>query len=239
VAAGKRRQGFETHDIDFFLGQNFLVTVHHYKSRSIAEEQAVIDRHGALLAGGPTSLLHRIVDRVVDHFAPEVDRLEDRLDGLEHRVFSNRRANPLRDILALKRDVASLRRVTLPQRDAISRLARREFAQIPDALAYRFRDVYDHLVRLADEAVFLQDRVTGLLDAYVSTQSNRLNQVMKVLTVIATIFMPLTVLASLYGMNVPLPHLPGGAAAQFWWILGIMLTTSAGMLWVFRRMDWL
>jgi magnesium transporter len=93
------------------------------------------------------------------------------------------------------------------------RLSRREFAEIPEQLAYRFRDVYDHLVRLADEAVFLQDRVTGLLDAHLSTQSNRLNQVMKVLTVISTIFMPLTVLTSMYGMNVRLPHLPGGDPA--------------------------
>ena len=119
------------------------------------------------------------------------------------------------------------------------RLARREFAEIPEQLSYRFRDVYDHLVRLADEAVSLQDRVTGLLDAYLSTQSNRLNGVMKVLTVIATIFMPLTVLASLYGMNVELPHLPGGIHAQFWWVLAMMLTMSGVMLWVFHKKDWL
>ena len=132
-----------------------------------------------------------------------------------------------------------MRRVTLPQRDAVSRLARREFPQISEPLSYRFRDVYDHLVRLADEAIFLQDRVTGLLDAYLSTQSNRLNQVMKVLTVIATIFMPLTVLTSMYGMNVDLPHLPGGDGVQFWWIFAIMLAVSGAMLWMFRRKDWL
>ena len=118
-------------------------------------------------------------------------------------------------------------------------MSRREFAEIPEQLAYRFRDVYDHLVRLADEALFLQDRVTGLLDGYLSMQSNRMNQVMKVLTVITTIFMPLTVLTSLYGMNVTLPHLPGGGEAQFWWVLAIMLATSGVMLWFFRRKDYL
>ena len=102
--------------------------------------------------------------------------------------------------------------VVLPQRDAIARLARREFPQISETMSYRFRDVYDHLVRLTDEALFLQDRVTGLLDAYLSTQSNRLNQVMKVLTVISTIFMPLTVLTGMFGMNVDLPQFPGGDA---------------------------
>jgi magnesium transporter len=239
IVARVPEKGFETHDIDFFLGRNYLVTVHHYKSRSIAEEQAVTLRHGARLVEGPASLVHHIVDRMVDHYGPEVDGLEDRLELLEQQVFSRSRANPLKKILELKGDIASLRRVTLPQRDVVSRLARREFPQISDALSYRFRDVHDHLVRLADEAIFLQDRVTGLLDAHVSTQSHRLNQVMKVLTVIATIFMPLTVLTSMYGMNVRLPAFPGGEAAQFWWIFGIMATSSGGMLWVFRRMDWL
>jgi magnesium transporter len=239
IVAGKKHQGFETRDIDFFLGPGYLVTVHHYPSRSVAAEREVLKRHGALLGEGPCSLLHRLVDRMVDHYSPEVDALEERLDALEHRVFGPSKRNPLRDILRLKSDIASLRRITLPQRDAVSRLSRREFSQIPEQLSYRFRDVHDHLVRLADEASFLQDRVTGVLDAYLSTQSNRLNGVMKVLTVIATIFMPLTVLASLYGMNVPLPHLPGGEHAQFWWILAIMLATSGVMLWIFRRKDYL
>jgi magnesium transporter len=239
IVAGKRQHGFATQDVDFFLGRNFLVTVHHHHSRSIDEEQQVVLRHGTLLGDGPCSLVHRIIDRMVDHYGPEVDGLEDRLEKLEHHVFAGGRVNPLREILQLKADIASLRRVVLPQRDVVSRLARREFPQISDALSYRFRDVHDHLVRLADEAVFLQDRVTGLLDAYISTQSHRLNLVMKVLTVIATIFMPLTVLTSMYGMNVKLPLFPGGEATQFWWILGLMLASSAGMLWIFRRMEWL
>jgi len=239
IVARPTDKGFETHDIDFFLGRNYLVTVHHYASRSIAEEREVVLRHGTRLGDGPCSLLHHIIDRMVDHYSPEVDGLEDRLELLEHQVFSSSRANPLKKILELKSDIASLRRVTLPQRDVVGRLARREFLQISDAMSYRFRDVHDHLVRLADEAVFLQDRVTGLLDAHISTQSHRLNQVMKVLTVIATIFMPLTVLTSMWGMNVSLPQFPGGEGAQFWWVLGVMIVSSGGMLWVFRRMEWL
>ena len=239
IAAGKKYKGFVTHDVDFFLGRNFLVTVHKETSRSIESERRLCERHPHILAEGAGSLLHRIVDRLVDHYGPEVDGLEDRLEALEAKIFGRSRQNPLREILGLKGDIASLRRVVLPQRDAVSRLARREFAQIPDALAYRFRDVYDHLVRLTEEAIFLQDRVTGLLDAHLSIQSNRLNAVMKVLTVIATIFMPLTVLTSMYGMNVRLPHFAGGDGAQFWWIFGIMVATSGMMLWMFRRMDWL
>jgi len=239
IAAGKKHEGFLTRDVDFFLGRNFLVTVHQVESRSIEVERAVCTRHSAVMAEGPGSLLHRIVDQMVEHYGPEVDGIEDRLEKLESRVFGSGRQNPLRDILGLKADIASMRRVALPQRDAVNRLARREFPEIPESLVYRFRDVYDQLVRLTDTSIFLQDRVTGLLDAYLSIQSNRLNQVMKVLTVIATIFMPLTVLTGMYGMNVPLPQLPGGDAAQFWWIMGIMAALSGWMLWLFRRRGWL
>ena len=239
IQAKKRKGGFETHDIDFFLGRNFLVSVHHHESRSIEALRLLCGRHAHVIGEGPAALMHRIVDQMVDHYGPEVDALETRLERIEALVFSSRHRNPLRDILSLKADVGSLRRVTLPQRDAIGRLARREFPQISEAMTYRFRDVYDHLVRLTDEAVFLQDRVSGLLDAHLSVQSNRLNQVMKVLTVIATIFMPLTVLTGLYGMNVDLPMFPGDRTLQFWWVAGIMVALSAGMLWMFRRMDWL
>jgi magnesium transporter len=239
IQAKKRKGGFETHDVDFFLGPNYLVSVHHQPSRSIEALRAQCGRHAHAIEEGPAALMHRIVDQMVDHYGPEVDALETRLEGIEAQVFSAPQRNPLRDVLALKADIASLRRVTLPQRDSIARLSRREFPQIPDAMTYRFRDVYDLLVRLTDEAIFLQDRVTGLLDAHLAMQSNRLNQVMKVLTVIATIFMPLTVLTGLYGMNVDLPRFPGEGGLQFWWVFGIMVTLSAGMLWVFRRMDWL
>ncbi len=110
---------------------------------------------------------------------------------------------------------------------------------ISESLSYRFRDVYDHLVRLTDEAMSFQDRVSSLLDAHLSNVSNQLNGVMKVLTVISTIFMPLTVLTGMYGMNVELPHLPGGDHAQFWWVAGIMATVSVAMLCFFRRKGWL
>jgi len=232
-------EGFQTEDVDFFLGSNFLVTVHGDHSASIDAELATCGRYNKILAEGAASLLHRLVDRMVDHYGPAVDGLEDRLEEMERCVFEEPQKNPLKSIMVLKRDIASLRRVALPQRDAVGRLARREFPEISDTLTYRFRDVYDHLVRMTDEAVFFQDRVTGLLDAYLSNQSNRLNQVMKVLTVISTIFMPLTVLTSMYGMNVHLPLFPGGEAAQFWWIVGAMALSSAAMLWIFRKMGWL
>ena len=191
------------------------------------------------LGEGPGMLMYRIVDTMVDNYRPEVEKLSERLDELEDEVFEKPDTQLARLILNFKKDISSLRQVVLPQRDAVGRLARREFPLISEQLAYGFRDVHDHLVRLSDEAMFFQDRITSILDAHLSAVSNQLNQVMKVLTIIATLFMPLTVLTGVYGMNVPLPHLPGGEGAQFWWILGIMFIMSGTMLVYFRRKHWI
>ncbi len=105
-------------------------------------------------------------------------------------------------------------------------------------MAYRFRDVYDQLVRLADDAMIFQDRVTGILDAHLAGVSIQLAQTSKLVAVVATLFGPLTVLTGMYGMNVPLPHFPGGEDLQFWWVLGLMGTASAAMFVGFRRSGW-
>jgi magnesium transporter len=235
----KLEHGFATHDVDFFLGRNFLVTVHDGTSRSIENLREYCPRNPHILGEGPVALFHRIVDAMVDHYRPEVEELEDELDAIEDEVFEGKAPDLIRRILQLKRDVSSLRRVTLPQRDVIGRLARREFVDISSEMAFRFRDVYDHVVRLTDEAFVFQDRITGILDAHLSSVSNRLNSVMKVLTVFTAIFMPLTVFTGLYGMNVRLPQFPGGDAAQFWWIVGLMFAAAGGMLTLFRRLRWL
>jgi magnesium transporter len=234
-----REHRFRTQDVDFFLGAQYLVTVHSGLSRSIGKVGEICTRNSRVLGEGPAALMHRIIDTMVDNYRPEVDKLQDRLDLIEKEVFERSKPHLARRILDCKRDVASLRRVVQPQRDLVGRLSRREFPFISEALAYRYRDVYDHLVSLNDEGIFFQDRISSLLDAHLSTVSNQLNAVMKVLTVISTIFMPLTVLTGMYGMNVALPHLPGGNSAQFWWILGIMITVSAVMLSFFRRRRWL
>jgi magnesium transporter len=234
-----RKHRFTTADVDFFLGPSYLVTVHRGPSRSIAGVAEICTRNHQLLGEGPAALMHRIVDAMVDNYRPEIDKLQARLDKLEAEVFEHPDPHLARTILDFKRDVASLRRVVPPQRDAVGRLARREYPFISEALAYRFRDVHDHLVRLSDEAMFFQDRISSILDAHLSMVSNQLNGVMKVLTIIATLFMPLTVLTGMWGMNVPLPALPGGEAAQFWWVAAGMALLSAGMLWFFRRLRWI
>jgi magnesium transporter len=232
-------EGFGTHDIDFFLGPNYLVTVHDGHSRSIQEVRDHCPRNPVILGDGPVALFHRIVDRLIERYLPEVDEFEEWMDEIEDSVFSAPAPDLVRDILDLKRQVAALRRIAIPQRDVIGRLARREFGNISPEMAYRFRDVYDHIVRLNDQALMLQDRITGVLDAHLSNVSNRLNQVVKVLTVVTTMLMPLTLLSGMWGMNIALPQFPGGEQVQFWWIFGIMAAIVATMLMFFRRMKWI
>lgn len=230
---------FRTKDVDFFLGEQFLVTVHPGVSRSIGKVSGACLRDSRIMAEGPGMLMYRIVDTMVDNYRPEVEELEERLDEIETEVFENPTPDIARRILSLKKDVSSLRQVVLPQRDAVGRLARREFSLVGEQLAYRFRDVHDNLVRLVDESMFFQDRIASILDAHLSSVSNQLNSVMKVLTIMSTLFLPLTVLTGMWGMNVPLPHFVGGEGVQFWWVLAMMLALSIGMLLYFRRRGWI
>jgi magnesium transporter len=230
---------FATRDVDFFLGRNYLVTVHDGHSRSIAKLRMICDTHEHVLAEGPAAVMHRIVDSMVENYRPEIDTLEEEIDTLEEAAIFGREDGLVGRILAIKRDLASLRRVVNPQRDAVSRLARREFPLINDEITYRFRDVYDQFVRLSEEAILFQDRITGILEAHLSTISNRLNVVMKVLTVISTIFLPLTVLTGMWGMNVALPEFPGGGAVQFWWVGAMMAVITTIMLLLFRLKRWI
>jgi magnesium transporter len=236
----KAQTAFATHDTDFFLGANYLVTIHDGQTRSVAAVREVCERNEHVLAEGPAALMHRIIDRMVDNYRPEVEELEQWLNELETQVFESPRETIVREILAVKRDVIGLRHIALPQRDAICRLARREFPIISDEIAMRFRDVYDNLVRISDEALIFQDRVTSILDAHLSNVSARLNEVMKVLTVITVIFMPLTLVAGIYGMNMKLPLVANDTDARpFWWIIGGMLVAVGAMLAFFRKRHWI
>jgi magnesium transporter len=229
---------FETHETDFFLATNFLVTVHDGQRRSIAHVGELCGRSDHILAEGPVALLHRIVDTMVDHYRPEVDELEERLDAIEQQVIEHASERLIGDILGIKRDVTSLRRIVVPQRDAVGRLARREFEIIGQEMAYRFRDVYDQFVRMADDAIVFQDRVTGILDAHLASVSNRLANVSRALAVIAALLGPMTVITGLFGMNVPLPTLIGKPEYQFWEIIGIMSLTSGLLFLWFRKSGW-
>lgn len=230
---------FDTHDTDFFVTREFLVTVHDGKRRSIEQICRLCIDNEIVLREGPVALMHRIVDRMVEHYRPEVDELEGRLDQIEEAVIETPSNELTRQILAIKRDISAMRRIVLPQRDVVGRLSRREFEIIDQEMSYRFRDVFDQLVRMSDDAIIFQERVTGILDAHLASVSNQLANVSKVLTAFAVILGPLTILTSMFGMNVTLPTLPGGEQAQFWWVLLIMSLVTGVAYTAFRRKGWL
>lgn len=229
---------FETVETDFFVAPNFLVTIHDGQRRSIAHIADLCSRAEYVLAEGPVALLHRIVDTMVDAYRPEVDELEERLDELEKEVIAAPSDALTGDILAVKRDISNLRRIVIPQRDVVGRLSRREFDLIGQEMAYRFRDVYDHFVRMADDVVVFHDRVTGIFDAYLAGVSNRLASVSKVVAVVAALFGPLTVITGLFGMNVPLPSLLGSPQYQFWEVIGLMVLSTAALFVWFKKRGW-
>ena len=230
---------FETYDTDFFITREFLVTVHDGKRRSIPQVGRLCVDNQWVLAEGTVALRHRIIDRMVDHYRPEVDELEERLDTVENAVIETPSHELTREILAIKRDITSMRRIVLPQRDVVGRLSRREFDIIDQEMSYRFRDVFDQLVRMSDEAMIFQDRVTGILDAHLASISNQLALSSQRLAAVATIFGTLTVITGVYGMNVRFPGVDDGSAMPFWAILAFMAAVTTGFVILFKRIGWL
>ena len=230
------QESFITHDTDFFLGHNYLVTIHDGQGRSINAIQEVCGRNDHVLGEGPGALMHRIIDRMVDNYRPEIEQLETvarraRAGGVRRAAQGDGARNPVGE---------AGRHRPAPHRHAAARRhrapARREFPMIAEELTYRFRDVYDNLVRIADEGLIFQDRITSLLDAHYSNVSNRLNEIMRVLTVITVIVSPLTLVAGIYGMNMKLPLVGSESDPRpFWWLVGGMVATVVCMLGFFRE----
>jgi magnesium transporter len=228
----------DTHQINVFLGESYLVTHHYEPSPAIDETIVSCDKNPHLLARGPDYVYHLILDGIVDRYSPILDMFDEEIDRLEEIVFKKSTPETLPKILAMKRGVFRLRRITTYQREMVYRLSRGEFALIAEGEVAYYRNVFDHLVRAADLTESYRDVLTGMLDAYLSVTSNRLNEVMKVLTIISTFFLPLSFVAGVYGMNfenMPELHWKYGYAVAW----GVMLSVAAVMFIFFRRKKWL
>jgi magnesium transporter len=224
-------------ELDMVVGEHYLITYHDGQTRSIASAHELLERRPDLLTRGPGHLLHFLLDLLVDNYLPIMDQLADEIDQLEHMIFRAPDRAVHTRILRLKRGMASLRRIVGPQRDTVLALTRDEFRVIPAEIRPYLRDVYDRLARVNDLLDSFRDEVAGLLDLNVSIVSNRLNQVIKVLTVIATLGLPLTVVTSYYGMNFKF-------AAYEWkygelYVLGLLVTLVALTWWILKRRRWL
>jgi magnesium transporter len=225
------------HEIDILIGRRFLLTYHEDPTRSVTRARDLLDRRADVLGRGPDHLLYYILDVMVDNYMPILDLVHTRLDALEEQVLRAPRRRVLRDVLALKSGVAALRRIVGPQRDTILALTRDEFAAIRPEIRPYLRDIYDRMVRVSDMLDSFRDELATLLDIYVSQVSNQLNEVMKVLTAITVIIVPVTLIASIYGMNVRYPGFD--TAWGFWLSMVIMAVTGVGMYLYFRSRRWL
>jgi magnesium transporter len=228
-------------ELDLVVGKTFVVTRDetHTVTAALREELA---RGPRLLVRGPPWIAHAVLDRLVDAYLPLIDAFDDDVEALENDVLA-KAGTPdgqavLERILHLKRSLQTLRRVAMHQREVLLRLSRGEFGAFPaDVLPY-LRDVHDHFVRVGDLADSYRDLVTSALDAYLSVQSNRMNQIMKTLTLISTVMLPLTFIAGVYGMNFDhMPELRWAYGYPF--ALALMLAVALGAFVWFRRKRWM
>ena len=240
VRADTSPDRFNTIELDGFLGPNYVITYHHDMFRSINEVKQLLRTSPVGCQRGPAFLTHQILDRVVDYYSPVLDDFDERIDRLEESIFTA--TNPSNEILAeimdLKRSVLRLRRISVKQMDVLLRMSRGEFRLIPDELRPFYRDIHDHLVRVVDLAENYRDLISGSLEAYLSVVSNRLNEIMKVLTIFSAIMLPLTFIAGVYGMNFDnMPELHSRYGYYATWVLMIGVATL--MLFLFRRRGWI
>jgi magnesium transporter len=233
-----KKFSIRTSQVSAYLFHGMLVT-HHYKPlRSVTYALQMCGKNPQTLGRGPDFLFHLIIDDIVDNYTPILDAMDDSIDEMEDEVFKKPSQRCMVRILQLKKDIMTTRRIAMYQREMLNRLSRGEFHLITQDEIIYYRNVYDHLVRMTDLAESYRDVVSGLLDAYLSVTSNNLNRVMKVLTIISTIFLPLSVITGFFGMNFEfLPGLHweyGHTAATIF-----MVVVAVGMLWVFRRNKWM
>jgi len=230
---------FVTRELDVFLGKNYLVTHHKGPMRSISSTRDQCGKN--LMAGFPRGvdfLLHHILDQVFEHYFPNLDAIEDKIQLVQVEVFERPTRETLDRIFTLKRDVMQLRRICTPQREIVHRLARGEISVVSRRAAVYFRDIYDNLYRIVDASYSYQDLVQSTLDAYLNAVSNRLNETMKRMTAITAVLACLTVITGIYGMN--FRHMPElDWRWGYLWALGLMLALPSALVYFFRRKGWL
>jgi magnesium transporter len=231
---------FNTIELDGYLGSNFVVTYHHEKFNSIERVRQAVSSSPVACQKGSAFLLHQIIDNIVDDYLPVMDDFDERINKLEDDIFTLKTPSNdiLESILHLKRSVLRLRRISARQSDVIYRMSHGQFELISGSVLPFFRDIYDHIGRVTDLAESYRDLITGAMDAYLSVVSNRLNEIMKVLTIFSAIMLPLTFIAGVYGMNFDnMPELH--SRYGYYGVWALMAGIAGVMLWLFRKRGWI
>ncbi|MBI3002260.1 MAG: magnesium/cobalt transporter CorA [candidate division NC10 bacterium] len=220
-----------------FLGDTYLVTLHPFPVRSVGAVCDRLRKNPRLLLEGPDRVLHLLIDHLVDHYFPLLDAIDERLDRVEDEIFREASRDALPLIFRTKKEVLALRRSAAPLRDILGVLANRGIPHVRAGTQLYFRDVHDHTLRIAETLDSYRDMLTSSLESYLSQVSNRLNDIMKRLTIVATILLPLTFITGLFGMNfeeLPLTRGPVG----FWLVAGGMGLLAVVLALYFKRKDW-
>jgi magnesium transporter len=224
----------DTANISFFLGKNYLVTVHGADTNPVDSTRELLKRKPELANHGPAKLMHAIVDQAVDAYFPIIDKLDEFMDSLEEKIFAQFDQGVLRDVFAVKRLVLSLRRHLAPERDAMSILTNRPSTLLtPDTQIY-FRDIYDHVLRIYDSLENFRDLLSSTQESYLTQVSNRLGMATKALGVVATVTLPFVVVSGMWGMNfegIPLHSNRHGFLILVFAQLALGLVILAGLKW--------
>ena len=223
-----------------YLGPHYLVTVHQEMSSALVQVRDRVAKSPGLTKGQPAFLTYLVIDALVDATFPALERLDDAVDELEDDIIAKATSELLDRIYHMKHAVVELRRLLGAQRDVFQALITHGIHLQQTDMTLYYRDVYDHIVRQYETVDSLRDLLTSAMDVYLSTVSNRLNQTTKALTVIASLFLPLSFLTGFYGMNflylTQVLETPYAALALG---IGTMLIATAIQLWLFRRRGWI
>ena len=229
------------HEIAVFVGKKFLVTVRHAPAFPLDEIERRWHAHPERLRRGGGFLLYTILDTVVDGYFPIMERLGDRVDLLEQTLFEARtlHGDILRHIFVMRRDAQEFRKAAFPMRDILNPILRKDVSLFPNEEVVYFRDVYDHAVRVIDELDTLRDLLSSALEIHLSVVGNQQNEVAKQLTIIATVFLPLSFIVGFFGQNFGVMVQFIGSAPAFWLLgIGLEVVCVAVMMYYFKRRGW-
>jgi magnesium transporter len=242
VVHGAQPDGSGPLEVHFFYSERYLVTIRRGGCAEIDNVREHAARRRSQGGGTPIMLLYRLIDAVADTFFPVLGKFDDRIDDLEDAILAKPTEEQLATLFDMKRHLVALRKAVTPERDMFAGLVS-GVSQLPgmtpDAERY-FRDLYDHLVRVSDLVDSYRDLLTGAMDTHLSTVSNRLNEVMKQLTIIATVFLPLSFLTGFFGQNFGwMVNRLGSLGVFLGLAIGLELVTALGLVVWFRRRGWL
>lgn len=233
-----RADHFELQPLYLFAGPNYLVSVHTGTLVQIEETMARWRNPGTPPGDRVGSLLYNLLDTIVDDYFPLLDRVAEESEQIEDQIFESFERSSIQTIFGLKRDLLALRRVIAPERDVLNVLMRRELPLFRGKDIVYLQDIYDHIIRVADNIDNYRDLLSSALDSYLSVEASRQNQILKVLTVTSIILMTDALIAGIYGMN--FAHMPE-LSWQFGYpfAIGLMVLLSGGLFVFFKRKKWL